>query len=473
MYAAVLGDFEAGDAVICILGCRTEIQRITCVEDPGSASLRKIRGGKACRRASAARIRWHHTDLDIRVRYGRLKVQLLVIGCARQHTALRIGFLLKALDPVHEILIHDDGVEMCRRTLLHRLHRILRKIDGVTVHTLSSHAVEVAEIILRIAGGDLLILIICRDGDRITGDGTEIAIYTIDRAFIQGEDDVRIVCIDICKDIPAVGFSRFDDLRAALHLYLHRHGVGRSEEAHLLRIRHTDLILFIHRRDTIEAHIALRRLGLRSIHCIDDGLDIIGDVLYLDRCTARKLRGIKFTIPVLLLEVLSGTQRMQLEAELIASAVAADLLPVWNQILIVESVDGRPTGRRMFVRAPYGAGTPGGRMEVFQLALALMEVRLSPRKQIAVLERAEPVRLASVALILSIGKDTADVGAGGEEILSDLQCRLIAFIVDVRYDIALFILYLVGFSTDRDVEGKIVGTICDCAVGSIGLLVLI
>ena len=322
MYAAVLGDFEAGDAVICILGCRTEIQRITCVEDPGSASLRKIRGGKACRRASAARIGWHHTDLDIRVRYGRLKVQLLVIGCARQHTALRIGFLLKALDPVHEILIHDDGVEMCRRTLLHRLHRILRKIDGVTVHTLSSHAVEVAEIILRIAGGDLLILIICRDGDRITGDGTEIAIYTIDRAFIQGEDDVRIVCIDICKDIPAVCFSRFDDLRTALHLYLHRHGVGRSEEAHLLRIRHTDLILFIHRRDTIEAHIALRRLGLRSIHCIDDGLDIIGDVLYLDRCAVRKLR-CKFTISVLLPEVLSGAQRMQLEAELIASAVAA------------------------------------------------------------------------------------------------------------------------------------------------------
>ena len=112
-------------------------------------------------------------------------------------------------------------------------------------------------------------------------------------------------------------------------------------------------------------------------------------------------------------------------------------------------------------------------MEVFQLALALMEVRLSPRKQIAVLERAEPVRLASVALILSIGKDTADVGAGGEEILSDLQCRLIAFIVDVRYDIALFILYLVGFSTDRDVEGNILGTICNCTVGSIGLLVLI
>ena len=472
MYAAVLGDFEAGDAVICILGCRTEIQRITCVEDPGSASLRKIRGGKACRRASAARIRWHHTDLDIRVRYGRLKVQLLVIGCARQLTLLGIGLPLEAFDPVHEILIHDDGVEMCRRTLLHRLHRILRKIDGVTVHTLSGHAVEVAEISLRITGGDLVLRILRRDGDRITGDGTEIAIYTMDRAFIQGEDDVRIVCIDVCKDIPAVGFSRFDDLRTALHLHLHRHGGGRSAEAHLLRIRHTDLILFIHRRDTIEAHIALRRLGLRSIHCIDDGLDIIGDVLYLDRCLARKLR-CKFTISVLLPEVLSGAQRMQLEAELIASAVAAQLLPVWNQILIVESVDGRAAGRRIFVRAPYGAGTPGGRMKIFQLALSQMKVPFSLLNQIAVLERAEPVRLASVALILSIGKDTADVGAGGEEILSDLQCRLIALIVDVRYDIALFILYLVGFSTDRDVEGKILGTICNCTVGSIGLLVLI
>ena len=112
-------------------------------------------------------------------------------------------------------------------------------------------------------------------------------------------------------------------------------------------------------------------------------------------------------------------------------------------------------------------------MEVFQLALTLMEVRFSLRKQIAVLERAEPVRLASVALILSIGKDTADVGAGGEEILSDLQCRLIAFILDVRYDIALFILYLIGFFTDFNVEGKILGTICNCTVGSIGLLVLI
>ena len=322
MYAAVLGDFEAGDAVICILGFRTEIQRITYVEDPGSASLRKLRGGKACLRASAARIRWHHTDLDIRVSYGRLKVQLLVIGCARQLTLLGIGLPLEAFDPVHEILIHDDGVEMCRRTLLHGLHRILRKIDGVTVHTLSSHAVEVAEIILRIAGGDLVLRIIRRDGDRITGDGAEIAIYAIDCAFIQGEDDVRIVCIDICKDIPAVGFSRFDDLRTALHLHLHRHGFRRSEEAHLLRIRHIDLILFIHRRDTIEAHIALRRLGLRSIHCIDDGLDIIRDVLHLDRGAFRKLR-FKFTIFVLLPEVLSGPQRMQLEAELIASAVAA------------------------------------------------------------------------------------------------------------------------------------------------------
>ena len=164
---------------------------------------------------------------------------------------------------------------------------------------------------------------------------------------------------------------------------------------------------------------------------------------------------------------------MQLEAELIASAVAAQLLPVWNQILIVESVDGRAAGRRMFVRAPYGAGTPGGRMKIFQLALSQMKVPFSILNQIAVLERAEPVRLASVALILSIGKDAADVGAGGEEILSDLQCRLIALIVDVRYDIALFILYLVGFSTDRDVEGKIVGTICDCPVGSIGLLILV
>ena len=322
MYAAVLGDFEAGDAIICILGFRTEIQRITCVEDPGSASLRKLSGGKDCLRASAARIWWHHTDLDIRVSYGRLKVQLLVIGYARQIAALRIGFLLKALDPVHKILIHDDGVKMCRRTLLHGLHRILRKIDGVTVHALSDHAVEVAEICLRIADGDLLILIIRRDGDIITGDGTEIAIYTINRTFIQGEDDVRIVCIDICKDIPSVGFSRLDDLRTALHLHLHRHGFRRSEEAHLLWIRHTDLIFFIHRRDTIEAHIALRRLGLRSIHCIDDGLDIIRDVLHLDRGAFRKLR-FKFTIFVLLPEVLSGPQRMQLEAELIASAVAA------------------------------------------------------------------------------------------------------------------------------------------------------
>ena len=112
-------------------------------------------------------------------------------------------------------------------------------------------------------------------------------------------------------------------------------------------------------------------------------------------------------------------------------------------------------------------------MAVFQLALALMEVPFSLINQIAVLERAELVRLASVALILSIGKDTADVGAGGEEILSDLQCRLIALIVDVRYDIALFILYLIRFSTDRDVEGKILGTISDCTVGSIGRLILI
>ena len=323
MHAAVLGDFEAGHAVICILGCRIEIQRITGVEDPGSASLRKLRRGKGSLRASAACIRWHHTDLNIRISYGRLKVQLLVIGCVRQISAHGIGFLLKALDPVHKILIHDDGVEMCRRTLLHRLHRILREIDGVTVHTLSGYAVKVAEIIRRIGDGDLLIRIIRGDGDLITGDGAEIAIHTIDRAFIQGEDDVRSVCIDVRIDIPAVGFSRLDDLRTALHLRLHRHGIARSEEAHLLRIRYTDLILFIHRRDTIEAHITLRRLGRRIIHCINDGLDIIGDVLYLDRCATRKLRGIKFTVPVLLLEVLSGTQRMQLEAELIASTVAA------------------------------------------------------------------------------------------------------------------------------------------------------
>ena len=94
------------------------------MEGLGTSYCRKIGIGKMRLSASAASIWCRHTDLNIRVRHGRLKAQLLEIRCIRT-VAVSICCLLKTLDPVHEILIHDYGIEMSCRTFLNRLNGFL------------------------------------------------------------------------------------------------------------------------------------------------------------------------------------------------------------------------------------------------------------------------------------------------------------------------------------------------------------
>ena len=105
--------------------------------------------------------------------------------------------------------------------------------------------------------------------------------------------------------------SRLDYLCTTLHLHLHRYRSRSSEEVLCIRIHNSNLVFFVHCGNTVEAHIALRCHCFPVINCIDDGLDIICDVLHFYRSPARKLFA-EFIIPILLSKVISGTDGMEL-----------------------------------------------------------------------------------------------------------------------------------------------------------------